>query len=507
MITRSRKRSEAAPARIGRLARLPVFLELAGRKAVVAGGGAGAAWKAELLAAAGAEVTVLSSEPSSEMRSLAEARLAAGSVRLIERAWQVDDLPGAALVVAEADNEAEAATVNRAAKRAGIPVNVIDRPEFCDFQFGAIVNRSPVVIGISTDGAAPILGQAIRRRIETLIPETLSGWARTAKQWRGVVLRRLPDPAARRAFWERFVDLAFGGEIEPEPERRLDRLVDDIAGSRRDSCRVTLVGAGPGDAELLTIKAMRALQRADVILFDDLVSDEVLELARREAKRMLVGKRSGRHSCRQEDINALMVKLARQGKHVVRLKSGDPTIFGRAGEELAVLRQAGIPVEIVPGVTTASAAAARLGLSLTHRDHAHSVRFVTGHSRAGGLSSDLDWRGLADPETTLVVYMGGRTAELIAGRLMANGLPEATPVALVENATRRDERIRTTTLARLGKQSACADGPVLIIIGRAVAAAAAAGGQAEPTLSSDSFTAQGADGDLILPVPDSLVMR
>ncbi len=232
--------------------------------------------------------------------------------------------------------------------------------------------------------------------------------------------------------------------------------------------RVTLVGAGPGDAGLLTINAVRALQSADVILFDDLVSEDVLELARREAKRMLVGKRGGRRSCRQEDINALMIKLAKQGKHVVRLKSGDPMIFGRAGEEIAELEAAGLPVSVVPGITAAAAMASQLKTSLTHRDGAHSVRFVTGHARNGELPRDLDWSGLADPRTTLTFYMGGRTAKDIALRLIEEGLPSSTPVVAVADLTRSDEQRYAMTLdalSRFGLPSWSFDQPVIIGIG------------------------------------------
>jgi uroporphyrin-III C-methyltransferase/precorrin-2 dehydrogenase/sirohydrochlorin ferrochelatase len=215
-----------------------------------------------------------------------------------------------------------------------------------------------------------------------------------------------------------------------------------------------LVGAGPGDAELLTLKAVRVLQSADVILFDDLVSDEVLELARREAKRLMVGKRGGRESCAQTDINALMVKLAGQGKHVVRLKSGDPMVFGRAGEEIAEVAAAGIRVEVVPGITSASAMAALLGTSLTHRDFAHSVRFVTGHAKTGRLPEDLDWRGLADAETTLVFYMAGRTAGAIADRLMAEGMAGDTPVVAVASVSRPDMQVRRMRLDGLADTAA-----------------------------------------------------
>ena len=237
--------------------------------------------------------------------------------------------------------------------------------------------------------------------------------------------------------------------------------------------RVTLVGAGPGDAELLTLKAVRALQAADVILFDDLVSDEVLELARREAKRMLVGKRGGRTSCKQEDINAMMIALAKAGKRVVRLKSGDPMIFGRAGEEIACLEQEGIPVDVVPGITAASAMAARLGVSLTHRDHAQSVRFVTGHSRLGDLPADLDWQNLADPHTTTVFYMGGRTASQICSRLLAAGMDMKTPAVIMSAVTRSNEMCWLGVIGDLPKAMEVIglDEPVLIGIGPVFAVA------------------------------------
>jgi uroporphyrin-III C-methyltransferase/precorrin-2 dehydrogenase/sirohydrochlorin ferrochelatase len=472
----SRKPSEQAPPRMAALATLPVFLGLQGRRAVVAGGSAAAAWKAELLAAAGADVHVFAAEVSSEMDGLLTRGAAAGTLTLVARAWVPDDLAGSAVAIADAEDEEEAAAFYAAARAAGVPVNVIDKPAYCQFQFGAIVNRSPVVVGISTTGAAPILGQAIRRRIETLLPPALARWGELAGKIREQVGLRLPAGATRRAFWEKFVDRAFG----PAPSRgelsNLDGLIDFMATRGTPAGgRVTLVGAGPGDAELLTLKAVRALQAADVILYDDLVSDDVLELARREAKRMLVGKRGGRKSCRQDDINALMIKLARQGRHVVRLKSGDPMIFGRGGEEIDQLERAGIPCEVVPGITAASAMASALGVSLTHRDDAQSVRFVTGHSRAGGLPDTLDWRGLADRHTTLIVYMGGRTSAALAARLVAEGLSPETPAIAVASLSRAGEvrwqgKLGTLASAELLRTEA---GPMLIGIGAVFARKAA----------------------------------
>jgi len=442
----SRKPAEAGQQRIGALAKLPVFLDLQGKRAVVVGDTPGAAWKAELLTAAGAEVVC------------------------ITHGWLAEDLTGAVLAVIDAENAEEAAAFHAAAKAAGAICSAIDKPDHCDVQFGAIVNRSPVVIGISTDGAAPILAQAIRRRIETLLPASLGAWAAAAKRIRKSVAERLPAGGLRRAFWERFSERAF---IEPTVPTDIEIQPAKAAGGH-----VTLVGAGPGDAELLTLKAMRALQSADVILFDDLVSDEVLELARREAKRMMVGKRGGRASCKQEDINALMIKLARQGKRVVRLKAGDPMVFGRAGEEIAALDAAGIPVAVVPGITAALAAASSLGVSLTHRDAAHSVRFVTGHSRNGELPADLDWRGLADAETSLMVYMGGRTGGAFAARLIGEGLSPATPVAVVSAVSRSNETRWTGSLSELGDAllRIGVDQPVLVGIGQVFAAARVATG-------------------------------
>ena len=469
----SRRPAEATPPRMAALATLPVFLGLAGKRAVVAGGTAPAAWKAELLAAAGADVEVYAKGVSPEMTALIARGAAAGSIALIEREWTPESLAGAAIAIADAENDAEAAAFFRAAHAAGVPVNVIDKPAYCQFQFGAIVNRSPVVVAISTEGAAPILGQAIRRRIETLLPPALAAWGRLAHTLRERVGDRLAAGPQRRAFWERFVDRAFGAAPKASDQAALDALIDTIATTPATARgRVTLVGAGPGDAELLTLKAVRTLQAADVILYDDLVSDAVLELARREAKRMLVGKRGGRASCAQADINALMIKLAHQGRHVVRLKSGDPMIFGRAGEEIEVLEQAGIPFEIVPGITSASAMAATLGLSLTHRDFARSIRFITGHAHSGALPESFDWHSLAAPDTTLIVYMGGGTVSAIVERLIAAGLPRSTPAVAASDVSRDGERRWQGTLAALPLSPVLQQrvGPVLIGIGAALGA-------------------------------------
>jgi uroporphyrin-III C-methyltransferase/precorrin-2 dehydrogenase/sirohydrochlorin ferrochelatase len=489
MVIGWRKPAEAAPARMAPVAVLPVFLTLTGKRALVAGGSDAASWKAELLAAAGAAVTVYTGAPGEELGELARA----GTVVVVGRPWSPADLSGVAVAVCDAADEAEAAAFAGAAQAAGVPWNVIDRPTHCGFQFGSIVNRSPLVVGISTAGAAPIIGQAVRRRIEVLLPQTLALWADLASRVRGRACASLRPGEPRRRFWERFADRAFATPPS-DLETVADGLIAEAQGAPRGG-QVTLVGAGPGAAEHLTLKAMRALQAADVILFDDLVSDDVLELARREARRMLVGKRGGRSSCRQEDINALMVKLARAGKRVVRLKSGDPMIFGRAGEEIAELEAAGIPVDIVPGISAAFGLAARLGASLTHRDQAQSVRFLTGHARDGILPRDLDWRGLADPATTLIVYMGGRTAASLAERLLTEGLAPATPVIVAEALTRPEESLFATTLAALADGIATPQGPVLLGIGRCFATASArlaAGSNGAATASSNPAEVAGA---------------
>ena len=472
------------PARMERLAKLPVFWGLEGKRVVLAGGSDGAAWKAELLLACGAELH-LYCEESGLSESFAVLVAKSQMLRWHDRPWGPDIFGGAELALGDCETDAEAASFYAAARAAGVPVNVIDKPEFCQFQFGSIVNRSPVVVSISTDGAAPILAQAIRRRIETLLPLSLKDWGALAQTIRERVNLRLAPGASRRSFWEKFVDRAFTERLD---ERSEERLLADIgmqaarAGSGRGL--VTLVGAGPGDAELLTLKAVRALQAADVILFDDLVSAEVLELARREAKRMLVGKRGGRESCRQEDINDMMIRLAKAGKRVVRLKSGDPMIFGRAGEEIAALEAENIPVEIVPGITAASAMASRLGVSLTHRDHAQSVRFITGHSRQGRLPENIDWKSLSDPSVTTVFYMGGRTAAEIEAALLAHGMPALTPVAIMISVSRSNEQRWCGSLTQLAAavERLGVNEPLLIGIGDAFGAASSAMSRSSPLI-------------------------
>ncbi|WP_434055914.1 MAG: SAM-dependent methyltransferase [Roseibium sp.] len=339
-------------ARVEALASLPLFFPLKGRKVVLAGGTDAAAWKAELLGAAGAEVHVYATSLDETFAVLLSSGSVKGSFVYHQRIWSANSFDGAALAICDAASEGEAQAFFCAVRAAGVPVNVIDRPAFCEFQFGSIVNRSPVVIGISTNGVAPILGQAIRRRVETLLPISLRDWAALAGRVRANVLATLSAGPERRRFWEGFTDLAFSARSVPDEENAgaIDALLDK-AGAASPG-RVTIVGAGPGDAEHLTLKAMRTLQSADVILFDDRVDDTVLELARREAKRMLVG-RDSEPGTTDENVRDRMVMLARQGKHVVRLKSGDPVSCEDTQNDLKRLDDAGIPVSLVPGVSGA----------------------------------------------------------------------------------------------------------------------------------------------------------
>jgi uroporphyrin-III C-methyltransferase/precorrin-2 dehydrogenase/sirohydrochlorin ferrochelatase len=468
---------EARPDRMSRLARLPVFLALEGKRALLAGGSPAAAWKAELLSAAGARVEVCAAEVSDEMRAVI-VDPPHGEIVLFERAWTATDLAGAAVAVGAFEDDEGASAFARAARAAGVPVNVIDKPAFCDFSFGAIVNRSPLVIGISTDGAAPVFAQAIRARLEALLPAGFAHWASAAARWREAVKVSGLSFSGRRKFWQAFTAHAVKNPETAPTEDDFARFIADVKGlgDAVETGSVTLVGAGPGDSELLTLRAVRALQSADVILFDDLVSRDVLDFARREARKLLVGKTGFGPSCKQSDINDLMVSLAKQGKRVVRLKGGDPLIFGRAGEELDACKAANIAVEIVPGITAAQGAAARLGFSLTDRKHSRRLQYITGHAQSGKLPDDIDWRALADNATTTAIYMPVRTLEALVTRALAEGLDPAMPAAAIARATRPDQQVIAAPISELPARlkQAALPGPVLVMMGRTLGGYAAA---------------------------------
>jgi uroporphyrin-III C-methyltransferase/precorrin-2 dehydrogenase/sirohydrochlorin ferrochelatase len=451
------------------LARLPVFFALADKRVVVAGGTAAAAWKAELLSASGAQVDVFAPDVSDEMAAIA-GNPPRGSIAIYDRAWCAEDFSGAAMAIGAFDDERDAARFAAASRAAGVPVNVVDKPAFCDFSFGAIVNRSPLVVGISTDGAAPVFAQAIRAKLEAILPQGFARWSAAASRWRSRVKESGLSFVARRSFWRAFTARALMRPDEAPTDDDFKSLVAQIkgAGPAIETGTVTLVGAGPGDPELLTLRAVRALQSADVILYDDLVSHEVLDFARREAKKILVGKSGHRASCKQDDINALMVSLAKQGRHVVRLKGGDPLFFARADEEIDIVRSAGITVEIVPGITAAQGAASRLGLPLTGRNIARRVQFITGHDRHGGLPDDIDWRSLADPGTTTAIYMPSATLGALVANAIGQGLDPATPAIAVARATRPGQTIIAERIADLPgvlAQRAVA-GPLIVLVGR-----------------------------------------
>ena len=468
----SRKPLDTAAPRMSALARLPVFLALESKRAVLAGGSAAAAWKAELLAAAGARVDVYATETSDELLQVA-ADPPRGSVTIHRREWSAGDLTGAAVAVGAFEDEESAARFAMAARSAGVPVNVIDKPAFCDFAFGAIVTRSPLVIGISTDGAAPVFAQAIRAKLEAFLPAGFAGWAGAAARWRSALKASGLSFAGRRKFWQLFTAHAVANPDGEPGQRDFDRFVAEVKGlgAAVENGSVTMVGAGPGDPELLTLRAVRALQSADVILFDDLVSRDVLDFARREARKMLVGKTGFGPSCKQEDINALMVSLAKQGKRVVRLKGGDPLIFGRAAEEIDACVSANIAYDVVPGITAAQGAAARLGVPLTDRKHARRLQYVTGHAHNGQLPVDLDWRSLADPATTTAIYMPVRTLAALVAKATAEGLDPRTPALAIARATRPDQAVVASSIAELPDRLAQADlpGPVLVMIGHVAA--------------------------------------
>lgn len=434
------RKPQETPARIAPVPNLPLFHKLAGRKAVVVGTSHGAEWKSELLAAAGAEV-----------------------IRHTD-SWTAEDLAGAAIAVGDFADRAEALCFVEAAHAAGAAVNIIDQTDLCNVQFGTIVNRSPVVIGISTDGAAPMLGQSIRARIESVLPLGLSLWAQAAKSWRVRLKQQVFDFAERRSFWERFVAAVWNAPDRTPIDADFDALIEAASPTKG---RVTLVGAGPGDPELVTLKAVRALQSATVILYDDLVGPDVLELARREAKRIAVGKSGKGPSCKQQDINTRIVELAQAGENVVRLKGGDPLIFGRATEEIAACKAAGVEVAVIPGISAAQGAAASLLLSLTERKQSRRVQFVTGHGADGRLPRDIDWSTVADPRATTILYMPRRTLADFVRKALAAGLDSQTPAVAIASATLTAQRHIGGRIRNIAELAAGlpAGAPVIVIIG------------------------------------------
>lgn len=445
----------------------PVFLRVDGEAVAIVGNGEGALAKARLLAQSSAALRIIADDPDPEVLNFIAT---AGAVH-VDADYDAAQLAGAAMVFAASGDEALDRRVAEDARRLGIPVNAVDRPELCDFFTPALVNRAPVAIAIGTEGAGPVLAQLLRVRIDRMLSPSLGRLAALAASFRAAA-ERLPKGNRRRRFWSDFFAGAPAKAVEAgEFARAHDAALDLLASNELAAGHIALVGAGPGAEDLLTLRAHRLLMEADAIVYDALVPEAIVAMGRRDAERLPVGKRKGCHSKSQEEINALLIELGRAGKRVVRLKSGDPLVFGRAGEEMAALREAGIAYEVVPGVTAAFAAAADFELPLTLRGVTSSMVFTTGHDLKG--NSLPDWAKLAISGATVAVYMGRSVAAEVAGRLIEAGLSPDTAVAVVENASLGNRRRFHGTLADLPSLEARADltGPVMTIIGDAVAGA------------------------------------
>lgn len=442
---------------------LPLHFDLRGRRVLVVGGGDQAERKIDLLLAAGAEVHCVAPQISPAI----EGKLAAAPHRLVTQAYADTQLEGAALAVAATDDSAVNAQVSAAAQQRGLPVNVVDAPSLCTVTFPALVDRGDLVVSIGSGGAAPVLARRLRQRLEALFPEGYARLAGYLAERRAALKRRFADITERRRATEAFLDspgaeLAMQGKAEQADAYLLAEGQGAALGE------VYLVGAGPGDPDLLTLRALQLMQQADIVLYDNLVPPRVLERARRDAHREFVGKRSGYKSTSQEDINALLVRLAREGRRALRLKGGDPFIFGRGGEEIVTLIEEGIPFQVVPGITAATGCAAYAGIPLTHRDLAQSVKFVTGHPKDGKVQ--LPWHECAREDETLVFYMGLGGLASICGELMKHGRAADTPIAIVSKGTTPEQRVLKATLETMPGLAARAqiESPTLIIVGRVV---------------------------------------
>ncbi|AJG12701.1 uroporphyrinogen-III C-methyltransferase [Pseudomonas plecoglossicida] len=445
---------------------LPLFHKLQGGRVLVVGGGEIALRKARLLADAGAALRVVAPDVDGQLAALARE----GGGEVLVRGYQAADLVGCRLVIAATDDPGLNAQVSADAQALSLPVNVVDAPALCTVIFPAIVDRSPLVVAVSSGGDAPVLARLIRAKLEAWIPSAYGELAGLAARFRDKVKALYPDVNQRRGFWE----TVFQGPIAErqlagqgaEAERLLQAMVDGAP--VQQGGEVYLVGAGPGDPDLLTFRALRLMQQADVVLYDRLVAPAIIEMCRRDAERIYVGKRRADHAVPQDQINRLLVDLARQGKRVLRLKGGDPFIFGRGGEEIEELAEHGIPFQVVPGITAASGCSAYGGIPLTHRDYAQSVRFVTGHLKDG--SSNLPWHDLVAPAQTLVFYMGLVGLPTICAELIRHGRAASTPAALVQQGTTRNQRVFTGTLADLPDLVAQHEvhAPTLVIVGEVV---------------------------------------
>jgi uroporphyrin-III C-methyltransferase/precorrin-2 dehydrogenase/sirohydrochlorin ferrochelatase len=446
----------------------PAFFDLRDLRVLVVGAGEVALRKVSLLERTGALITLVAPEVVAELCARADA----GSLTLQRREFRAEDLDGVRLVVVATSRRALNRWIASLCEARAIPVNVVDDKEASRFIVPAIIDRDPVLIAISTGGSAPVLARRLRERLEALIPQRFGELALWLRELRSAAGERLRDTAARRRFYETLVDGPAARRFIAGDRRGAQRIAQQLLGTTEVSAppagEVTLVGAGPGDPELLTLKGLRALQDADVILHDRLVSAGVLDLARRDATRICVGKAGGGESTPQSEIHALLIEHARAGKRVVRLKGGDPFVFGRGGEELQVLAAAGIPYTVIPGITAAAGVAAYAGIPLTHRDHAHSVSFVTGHADKNGV--EPDWRALAGPGQTAVFYMGLQRLPVIVERLLQHGAPTGRAAAVVAHGSLESQRVVTASLGTLvaACEAAGLASPALLIVGDVV---------------------------------------
>jgi uroporphyrin-III C-methyltransferase/precorrin-2 dehydrogenase/sirohydrochlorin ferrochelatase len=446
----------------------PMFLKLEGRPCLVVGGGDVAARKVSLLLRAGGKVTVIAPSLCESLQG----RLNAGDILVQQKKFEAADVGNYAVIIAATNDQAINRTISELAQQKNIPVNVVDQPELCSFIVPSIIDRSPVQVAVSTGGASPVLARLLRARLETMIPSAYGKLAAFMEEFRGKVKQHVKDPDKRRHFWETVVqgpiaEMVFSGKEEAAREA-MHTAIDQEGHAMPRRGEVYLVGAGPGDPDLLTFRALRLLQQADVIVYDRLVSEEILELARRDADLVYVGKERDRHTLPQEDINQMLARIAKKGKRVLRLKGGDPFIFGRGGEEIETLMQAGVPFQIVPGITAAAGAASYGGIPLTHRDYAQSVLFVTGHLKDG--SMNLNWKALVQPNQTVVVYMGLLGAKLLCEKLIEYGMRPDMPIALVQQATTPQQKVFIGTLQTMPEiiDQNIIKPPTLIIVGEVV---------------------------------------
>ncbi|WP_213900401.1 siroheme synthase CysG [Raoultella planticola] len=442
---------------------MPLFAELKEKPVLVIGGGDIAARKIMFLRRAGANVQVVAAALSAEVAALVERQ----EIQWRAHAFEEPQLDDVFLVIAATDDDALNQRVSAAANARYRLVNVVDNQPLCSVVFPSIVDRSPLLIAIFSGGSAPVLSRLIREKIEALLPTNLGRVAEAASYWRHHIKTHLTTTAARRRFWERVFNGRFASLMIAGNKAAADKVLEEeLHHPEKRLGEIILVGAGPGDAGLLTLRGLQSVQKADVVFYDHLVTPEIRELVRRDAEMICVGKRAGEHSVPQHETNQMLVEAAREGKTVVRLKGGDPFIFGRGGEELQAAAAAGIPFQVVPGVTAAAGATAYAGIPLTHRDYAQSVTFVTGHYKAD--SAAHDWSLLAQSRQTLAIYMGTMKAAEISAQLIAHGRDSNTPVAVISRGTRADQQTITGTLQQLEELAKDAPMPALLVVGEVV---------------------------------------